>query len=44
MRLVIAVIVLAVAISQATLGHLAELQLQRELADQWQEYRRHIGE
>ena len=43
MRLVLAVIVAAVAIS-SLIGSAAESQLQRELADQWQECRQHIGE
>lgn len=42
-RLVCAVIVAAVAIS-ILIGSVAEWQLQSELADQWAEYRRHIGE
>lgn len=43
MRLVIAVMVLAVMIAQAAPSRLAESQLQRELADQWAETRAHIG-
>lgn len=42
-RLVCAVIVAAVAIS-SLIGLAAESELQSELADQWQEYRQHIGE
>ena len=44
MRLVFAVMVLAVMISQAAPSRLAESQLQSELADQWAEARQHIGE
>jgi Tfp pilus assembly protein PilX len=44
MRLVIAVMVLAVMISQAAPSRLAESELQRELADQRAETRSHIGE
>ena len=42
MRIVCAVIVAAVAIS-TLIGSVAESQLQRKLADQWAEYRQHIG-
>ena len=43
MRLVLAVIVAAISLS-TLIGSAADWQLQAELADQWQEYRDHVGE
>lgn len=39
----LAVIVMAVAIS-TLIGSAAESELQRELTDQWAEYRQHVGD